>query len=502
MASDLSKLIEDSFTNTLNALLAKDAETTQITKAHPEDLRDIEILEVQSNFDFTDFTSVFTYYIPARTSALIFNTMMSVSIEKLALTIDDDTVDAISEFISNTSGSFTTAINGENFEDIGPTKFNISHKEVVDGNSLSDLENTYRFEIDLEGEEVIIFITFDTDIAPYITKIASSIVTPHEIRKVKEEEPDIEEEKNIQTNISNTETIMSNQQNDNKRDKEKKDTTSLKKEGKTMLPKENKIKLLVIGVGSLLALILISFLVLYFVGVFDEEPLPVKKEDLNASATVKKKNTVDIVEYTTLKKIDFKISDIDKNRLNNQLAALTKYKVLNQEELAAQALEEKNRLFELEKEKELLDFSKKNIEEPLFEKKMKDQIKVVDVKTKFEKEMEDTPIKNTPIKSTIIEKNDIIVKENAIDIDQLRYVVSSSLQYTLLKSLVQQTTTKEARISVCHDFDGKTILYIGPFENELLQNKMIELSKIRDQNIDMNSVNITEKEFNIRCTLE
>ena len=75
MASDLSKLIQDSFTLTLNGLLAKDAKIIQVTKAHEKDLENTQVLKVQSDFDFSNFTSELSFITPAKSCSLIFNTI-------------------------------------------------------------------------------------------------------------------------------------------------------------------------------------------------------------------------------------------------------------------------------------------------------------------------------------------------------------------------------------------------------------------------------------------
>jgi hypothetical protein len=495
MASDLSKLIQDSITLTLNGLLAKDAKILQITQTHIKDIEELQVLKVQSVFDFASFSSEFSFFVPAKSSSLIFNTMMGSPITELADEIDDDSEDAIGEFISNTSGTLTTSINGAKLEDIGQTKFNISHKEIIQGKDLSSLENTYRFLIDLEGNELIIFIAFDAAIIPYIQEISVSEITYHEEVIQKQS---IEEENKIK-DVEKDESSVATEKPEEK-DVEK-DESSVKK--------DKKLKLIIFIVGGLLGFIIITFFIMYFIGVFEPEPLIEKKEDANTTQIIKAKNEVEIVKYTTLKKVIFKTSDIDKERLNSKLAELTKYKVLNKEELEAQKLAEKSRLFELEKEKELLAFSKKNQEEPLFEKKELEQTRIVDKKTKFKKEtftiLKDDVIiaDNIPVIAKERDKPIIINKPVIIDkVETLNYIVTNSLKYSLFKELVQKTNTNQARISICNNSKGKTTIYIGPFETEILQQEMIKLIENKNLQIDITPVNITEEEFNTRCNLE
>lgn len=504
MASDLSKLIQDSFTLTLNGLLAKDAKILEITKAHVKDVQDLQLLKVQSVFDFSNFSSEFSFIIPANSCSLIFNTMMGSPITELSEEIDDDAEDAIGEFVSNTSGSLTTAINGEELEDIGQTKFNIPHKEIIQGNDLNDLENVYRFQIDLEDNELIIFILFDDIILPYITEITSVDITHHEEDKepeeeiIEEETPSTEEKSEVpEGKPIETKEIEKSDEEDGKET--------------TVDPKTKKLKLIIIIVGSLLGLVIISFVIMYFMGIFDPEPIIEKPKDMNATKMAKIEDDIKVIEYTTLKKVLFKPSDIDKNRLNNKLTTLTKYKVLNNEELEAQKLAEKNRLFELEREKELLEFSKNNHEEALFEKKELDQPRMVDKKTKFKEEIfqkeVNTTLKMKTATHEIVQEAEVVdsslnsAMHEIVD-NTLNYVVTQSLKYSLFKKLVQKTKTNQARISICNNSNGKTTIYIGPFETKELQNKMISLINEENNQIDVSAENITEVEFNTRCNLE
>ena len=235
-------------------------------------------------------------------------------------------------------------------------------------------------------------------------------------------------------------------------------------------------------------------------GTFDTEPEIEKKDDSNTTKIIKDINSVDIVKYTTLKKVIFKTSDINTERINKQLVELTKYQVLNKEELEAQKLAEKNRLFELEREKELLEFSKNNHEEALFEKKEINSQRIIDKKTKFKNETF-TSKKDDTEKTEKTSKIIVNTLEKTVIIPKTFYYISTqSLKYGLFKKLVQETNTNQARISICNNKSGKTTIYIGPFETEDLQTQLIEL--IKNKNITVIPENITEVEFNTRCNLE
>jgi len=491
MASDLSKIIQDSFTLTLNGLLAKDAKILEITKAHIKDIENLQLLKVQSTFDFTNFTSQLSFIIPAKSCSLIFNTMMGSPIDDLSDEIDDDSEDAIGEFVSNTSGTLTTSINSENLEDIGQAKFNIASKETISSSSLNEIDKLYKYKIDLEDSELIIFILFDDELLPYLEDTAAAEVTHHEeeiIEEIEEDEKELEEVSSTQKDTSATKDVIEN--------KEPKETKTVKKE----INLKDKNKKIIMIAGGVLGVILILLLIMYFIGIFDSEVIEEKKPEDIKKTKIVDPNKVDVIKYKTTKKVNFKASDINKERLNNKLLELTKYKVLNQDELEAQKLAEKNRLFELEKEKQLLAFAKKNQEEPLLVPQETVKLKIIDKKT-INKDITlkaETPTNNKGDKEII--KPIEIVSEPLKEEKALKYVVTNSLKYSLFKSLVQETNTTQARISICNNDKGKTTIYIGPFETEELQSKMIEL--MNKNSIQINAENITEENFNLKCNLE
>ncbi|PIF04088.1 MAG: hypothetical protein CSA86_03060 [Arcobacter sp.] len=474
MASDLSKLIQDSITLTLNSLLAKEAKIVEITKTHIKDVENLQILKIQSVFNFSNFSSEFSFFIPAISASLIFNTMMGSPLTELSDVIDDDTEDAIGEFISNTSGTLTTAINNSALDDLGGhTKFNISHKEILAENTPLNLENTYKFKIDLEGNELILFIEFDEALHPYIPQILASEITYYEETK------EIVEEEKIAKEVNNEEE---------KEEKEEGEASQL--ESKT-----KKLKLAIIAIASFIVLILISFFIMIMMGVFDSDSPSIEKENVNIATT--KKNTeiktekIDVIENKTLKKINFKISDINVKRLNTRLEGLTKYSILNKKELEEQKIAEKNRLLELEREKKLLEFAKKNHEEPLYKTTKIEKEKSIAKKTDFKKE-------------TLATSNNDKKKNNPKEktTEELHYIVTNSFKYSLFKKLVQQTPTQQARISICNNKEGETALYIGPFETKELQTKMMQLISISDSSINKKAIEMTEETFNTKCNLE
>ena len=482
MASDLSKIIPENLSDTLSDLLAKDTSLKECTKVDKRDFENSELIKIDVEFAFDKLTSIFSYYVPAQSASLIFNIMMGAPNSEISSKIDDDTADAMAEFISNTCGGLVTTINASNFEDIGnKSKFNIKHKEIFDGNSLESVENIYRFLIDIDEKEIVIFTQFEENFIGFITELTNMNQTfyPEEVKKEVPEE--------ISEEVLETETTPTEDKKENKEEIQENEPDL----------KAKKLKKIIIIIGGLITLTLIIAIIMYMMGMFDPEPI---KEPKDINTTEKIKNNIEVIKYKPSKKIDFKMSDINVERLNSKLELLTKYQILTQEELEAQAQEEKQRIIQLKKEQELIEFAKQNKEEPLIvEEKQSPKEStshtVAEVKT-IENEEQPTP----NISETSVQKPVENTHINMIEpTNKLKFVLVNSLKYKLFKELVLKTNSKQARISICNNDNGKTQIFIGPFENEELQIKMNSLIRESTENIDTLIANITQKEFDTKC---
>ena len=524
MASDLSTLIQEGLCNTLNGLLAKDAVLKETTKAVKEDMPSINLLRVESSFEFDNITSVWTFFIPAYTASYIFNTMLGDDSDPV-LEIDEDIADAMNEFISNFSGGLTTSINGENFEDLGQSKFVVSGSEKLSSENVENFDNMYKFSIDLEGKSLFLFIQYDEIILPFLSVLSQSKESVHEdtvtVDEVENSSEAAEEETLTEEPQAVTEEIESFELQNEEEETPKED------EEETQAPKENKkLKIIIIVIAALLALTLLAGIVMYFTGVFDEPE--VQPEPVNTQKKIEPKNNLNVVQYEEKPDFNFKITDINKKRLNARLEALTKYDILNEEEIQAQNAAEKERLYQLQKEQELIEFAAKNKEEDIFTKKDPDPKREIEIRTKFsetkieEKKTEIAPqetktqieaAQNTlkqdsqnveETTATAEKENKVQTAEETIKTEEeikSRFVLVQSLKYRLYNQLISQITTKDARISICNDKNGRAVVYIGPFSSEEDQNKMVKL--IQDQNIsDAVTADITREEFDARCSFE
>lgn len=511
MASDLSTLIQEGICSTLNGLLAKEATIKQTNKAVEQDLSNRQFLRVDSTFEFDNITSTWNFFIPAYTASLIFNTMLGDESEPVN-EIDADIADAISEFISNLSGSLTTAINGAGFEDLGQSKFTIGTNEVIE--SVEDIANTYKFSIDLDGNSIELYSKYDDIILPFLTAILGSPETVYteetpeeEIQEEEALEELVEEPSEPEEEIKQAEKeaafqdepvkeespdTPASEEVTNSEEPEEEDSEDTQED-----PKDKKLKLVIIVVGALLGLTIITGIVMYFMGMFDPAPPPVV--DKNNTKMVKKVGDVEVIEYQGIKKTDFDPEMVDTARLNTRLEALTKYEVLSEEQIEEQELAEKERQYRIKKEQELIAFAAKNKEEDIFSEK----------ESTTDTKEESAPMMGSN-NSKPVEYKEEIQKEipaskttyNQITKDgKLKFVLVESLKYKLYKNLIAKVNTHQARISICKNSDGRTSVYIGPFNDHTMQEKMLEL--LQGQNVtDSKKIDLSMEEFDSRCNFE
>jgi len=455
MASDLSQLIHEGLCSTINGLLTKTTTLKTITKIHEKDLENLQVLKINSTFEFNDIVSTWSYIIPAYTGSYIFNAMIGDDSEPV-LEFDSDIADAMNEVVSNISGGLTTAINGSEFEDLGTSKFTTSSEGIIDASTLIDNENMYKFALDLDGTDLDIFIIFDKLILPFIETIKQSEVTKYEDEvEEKIEEVQNQEEEKTPTNDEKEETkeetkIVEEQQDDTEDDS-----------------KNKKLKKLIIVVAGLIVTTIVAGVTMFFLGMFDPEPIVV---DQNKTKIVKTEDNIHIIKYNYTPKVNFKLSDINIDRLNKRLKILTKYDILTDKEIAKQKAEEEKRLYFIKKEKELEAFAKLNKEESLHKKE------------------------NTKEQTSLI-----TVTPEIINNMEKKFLVMDSLKYSGYKELIKKLNSKDARISICQNEIGKTLVYIGPFKDENIQKDMKKLIKNRYNDLEIKLVTLTQEQFNEQC---
>jgi hypothetical protein len=498
MASDLSNLIQDSLTRTLESLLAKTTSLKLITQANPAELKG-SCIQVKTLFKFENFSSNWVFLIPTFSANSIFNLMMSDDSEP-SDKLNIDTLDALNEVTSNICGSLSTSINGASYTDLGSVQFSLEGNEIIDDiSSFLGVKNIYRFKILIEDKEIFIFILFDEYILSYIETILKS-----EISEIIEKNTEIESEiieknnNNADDNQSNKEINDHQEQTEND-EKLENDTNEEKKSKLAFLKKLNflkidesltfqekkqaKLKKIIILVSVLFGLVLLIGIVLYFTEAFKPDIIK-KPKDINI--TIVKKNSIVKIKSKPIKKyINFKISQINIKRLNKKLSLLTKYEIIEDDIIEQQKAIEKERLYK-EQQKKFILFSKQNKEEPLFKKVHNNKIDIIHKNQYTIEGIEKNQIK---IDKNNITNSNIIIK---------KFIQISTLKITKFSKLIKESKKNKASLSICKDENGKKQIYIGPFISDKKRDFIIKKVNYKLRST-IKKLDLSDIDFKKRC---
>lgn len=176
MASDVSSIIKEDISSTLESLLSTTSTINDVIKITSfDDISKQQCIKVDIEFEFSKFQIVkVEFYIPTASSTR-FEYLMLGGATDLKESIDDEVLDAVNEIISNICGSISTNINAQGFDDLGSMKFNIINKEIIECSEQSSLENLYKYDIKLGDENSALYINFDADFMPYLGYITSDV---------------------------------------------------------------------------------------------------------------------------------------------------------------------------------------------------------------------------------------------------------------------------------------------------------------------------------------
>lgn len=185
MASDLSNILKEELSNTLEQLLGKKAKVSNINPFEISNFEGQQVIFCEIKFDFKNISSFIKFFIPTK-SATNFEFLMLGGMGDLKDNLDDETLDALNEIVSNVCGSFCTVTNAQGFSDIGSIKFEIKNKDISELNIVPK-SNSFDFIMDLEGSNYSIIVSFEDEISPYFSQItgASSKVIVEEEPKIK-----------------------------------------------------------------------------------------------------------------------------------------------------------------------------------------------------------------------------------------------------------------------------------------------------------------------------
>ena len=502
MASNLSEIIQNGLAGTLESLLTKEVILDHITKAHPSDLKG-QCVKVKTSFKFDKFTSNWVFYVPALGANHILNLMMGEDTEP-SEELNDDTLDALNEVVSNICGGLSTTINSSGFEDLGTVQFTLEGNEIeLDATKDALTQNLFRFSLSMEDKEILFFIVFDESILPYIETITSSEITQVEELEDEDEEEDeddlIEEdqeednddldelEKDEPEKIKN-DLDTKNPESTEELEKEKPKESIFKKLNflavdETLEPQEAKqvkLKKIIIIVSILFALVIATGVTLFFMGTFDPE---VVEEPLDVNTTVKKETIVKIKTKPIKKYINFEISKINTTRLNKRLLLLTKYEILEEDAVEKIKAAQKEKLYK-EKLQKLEEFAINNKEEALF-KQVKNKEELIH-KNKYTIPALEGEANNT----SIILNKEVTVLNSFIQIP--------TLKLNKFKEFIKKSKKVTANLSICKDENGRTQIFIGPF---LSKDSRDNILKSLNKNLkkDTKLLDLSKKDFEEKC---
>ena len=171
MASDLSQILQDELANTLEQLLSKTTKVKSVVLFDGEGCTSEQCIEVKTKFDFSNMSSTWSFFIPT-IAATKFEYFMLGGMGDLKDNIDDEIADAINEIVSNISGSIATSVNAQGFADLGSVKFEVLGNEIVEISVIKATANLYKLALDMDGEDITIFISFDDEVLPYLSSIS------------------------------------------------------------------------------------------------------------------------------------------------------------------------------------------------------------------------------------------------------------------------------------------------------------------------------------------
>ena len=181
MASDLSNILKEELSNTLEQLLSKSSQVESVGPLVVENFDSTQLVECLVKFDFKGVSSNISFYVPTAT-ATKFEYLMLGGMGDLKEHLDDEVTDAINEIISNICGSFCTSVNAQGLADIGSIKSEVKNSSIVEGSILSKQQNIYEMTLSLDNEKLVMIASFDGIVLPFFSSITGVTSSESEIK--------------------------------------------------------------------------------------------------------------------------------------------------------------------------------------------------------------------------------------------------------------------------------------------------------------------------------
>lgn len=171
MPSDISNIIKEELSNTLEQLLSKKTSVSGTSKLESNEFEGSQAIEANVKFEFKNLTTNWIFYIPTIT-ATKFEYFMLGGMGELKEHIDDEVADAVNEIVSNICGSISTSVNAQGYEDLGSVKFESGGSEIVNTEKFTQIKNLYKISVTMDEDDIPVVIAFDDIILPYVYEIS------------------------------------------------------------------------------------------------------------------------------------------------------------------------------------------------------------------------------------------------------------------------------------------------------------------------------------------
>jgi flagellar motor switch protein FliN/FliY len=173
LASDISNIIKSEIISTLESLLSVSGSVEEI-KLLDGNFDSESCVKTTVTFEYSDSSGIWNFYIPAST-ATKFEYLMLGGVTEQKETIDDEIKDAIQEIVSTISGSITTSVNAQGFDDISGMKFSVNNNVISTCDDVDSDFQMYEFQIKLNDETLKLFISFNSNMTQFITALTGSV---------------------------------------------------------------------------------------------------------------------------------------------------------------------------------------------------------------------------------------------------------------------------------------------------------------------------------------
>jgi len=229
--ADLSNILKEQISVNISTLISKEVQINNICQLKKENLN-TKYIGVNSKFESEKVNFELNYLVPANLSSFMFNIMMMNEGAEIDEEINEEKADAIKEIIATINGNNATAINGENFEDIGNIKITTNDYSLIEDLSNLDLvDNFINFKLIIEDKEFDFIVNFTEEAKTFFKELFStqecleSNKEDENQEKNNQNEENAQNEENSQSEESNKnedkEQTESKEQNNNEQDKEK-----------------------------------------------------------------------------------------------------------------------------------------------------------------------------------------------------------------------------------------------------------------------------------------